>query len=279
MTVGAALRWGIRALGASATAALDARVLMKAAAALDDAGLIINERAQLSPEIEGRFAAFIARRATEEPVAHIIGVREFWSLPIAVRPGILVPRPDSETLVEAVLERRDAKGHWRVLDLGSGSGALLCALLKSMQVATGVGIDICEDAAKLTACNLVRLGLAPRGHAICGEWTAPLAGRFDIVISNPPYISDGERGNLSREVEAFEDARALFAGPDGLEAYRALARAIPTVAAGGALIALELGEGQAEPVRRLFRAALPAARFDLRPDLAGVPRVLIIDLA
>lgn len=278
MTIGAALRWGASALGASQTAALDARVLMKAAATLDDAGLIIKEREALFPEAWEKFSAMIARRALHEPVAYIIGVREFWSLPIAVEPGILVPRADSETLIASVLSRRDAGAGWRVLDLGCGSGALLCALLASMPQATGLGVDISVDAAALTRRNLAALGLAARGAAIAGDWTAPIGGYFDIVVSNPPYIPERERGDLPRDVAAFEDPRALFAGADGLDAYRALARSLPQLAAAGGLVALELGDGQAETVARLFRQAFPGAFVEARPDLAGTLRVLIIDL-
>ena len=279
ITIGALLRWGAGALGSSQSAALDARVLMKAAASLDDASLILNEREVLPAGARDRFAAMIARRAHSEPVAHITGVREFWSLPIAVEPGILVPRPESETLVSAILGRRAADARWRILDLGCGSGALLCALLAAMPNATGLGVDISEAAVALTQRNLAALGLAARGRPVCGDWTAPVSGRFDIILSNPPYIADSARGSLPSDVEAFEDPRALFAGPEGLDAYRALARQLPAVAAGGGLVALELGAGQAESVSMAFREAFPHAPMEACADLAGIVRVLIIDLA
>lgn len=277
-TIGAALRWGAAALGSSSTATLDARVLMKAATALDDAGLILNDAALLSLEARDAFASMIARRALREPVAYITGVREFWSLPILVEPGILVPRADSETLIAAILDRRDQAAPWRILDLGCGSGALLCALLASMPNATGLGVDISDAAARLTNRNLAALGLASRGQAISGDWTAPLAERFNIIVSNPPYVADGERGTLPRDVEAYEDPRALFAGPEGLDAYRALALRLPTAAAAGALIVLELGAGQAEPAAALFRQPFGTAALATCRDLSGTARALIIDL-
>ncbi len=279
MRLGAALRWGAAALGAAPSAMLDARVLMKAAVALDDAGLILQEKEPLSAEARDRFAKMIARRALQEPVAHIIGVREFWSLPIAVEPGILVPRSDSETLIAAVLERRDLKAPWRILDLGCGSGALLCALLASMPNATGAGVDIDDKAVALTSRNLTALGFSARARAICGDWTRPVRDRFDIIVSNPPYVAESARGTLSPEVEDYEDPCALFAGADGLEAYRALAPLMPAAAAEGALLVLELGRGQADLAKQLFREAFPMSHIETCPDLAGIPRALIVDLS
>ncbi len=278
-TLAAALRWGAAQLGRSPTAMLDARVLLKAALGLDDAGLIVQDSRILSPGEVSAFETMIARRAADEPVAYITGVREFWSLPIAVEAGILVPRADSETLIAAVLAKRDAKAGWRILDLGCGSGALLCALLASMPAATGLGVDINARAAALTNRNLAALGLAARGRAVTGDWTAGTSGRFDIIVSNPPYIAEKDRGTLPRDVAAFEDHRALFAGADGLDAYRALSGRLAGVAAGGGLIALELGAGQAEAVAALLRPAFPNGQFAAVPDLGGTARALIIDLA
>lgn len=278
-TLAAALRWGAAQLGRSPTAMLDARVLLKAALGLDDAGLIVQDSRILSPGEVSAFETMIARRAADEPVAYITGVREFWSLPIAVEAGILVPRADSETLIAAVLAKRDAKAGWRILDLGCGSGALLCALLASMPAATGLGVDINARAAALTNRNLAALGLAARGRAVTGDWTAGTSGRFDIIVSNPPYIAEKDRGTLPRDVAAFEDHRALFAGADGLDAYRALSGRLAGVAAGRGLIALELGAGQAEAVAALLRPAFPNGQFAAVPDLGGTARALIIDLA
>jgi release factor glutamine methyltransferase len=278
LTLAAALRWGARQIANSPTAMLDACVLMKAALNIGDEELILQDARVLAPDEAAAFEAMIARRSADEPVAYITGIREFWSLPIAVEPGILVPRADSETLIAAVLERRDSEANLRILDLGCGSGALICALLSSMPAATGVGVDISESAVALTNRNLAALGLATRGRAVAGNWTAGLSGRFDIVISNPPYIAEGDRGTLQRDVVGFEDPRALFAGVDGLDAYRALSGLLADSVAEDGLIALELGAGQAVAVAALFRPFFPFGQFAAVPDLAGTPRALIIDL-
>ncbi|MDZ7629139.1 MAG: peptide chain release factor N(5)-glutamine methyltransferase [Parvularculaceae bacterium] len=278
MTLAAALRWGAGELRRSPTAALDARVLLKALLNLNDTALIVEDSRILSADECSAFEGMIARRANDEPVAYITGIREFWSLPIAVEPGILVPRPDSETLITAVLKRRDTLKAHRVLDLGCGSGALLCAALSKMPKSTGTGVDISECAVTLTNRNLSRLGFTSRGAAIVGDWTAPLEGQFDIILSNPPYIADRERGRLPREVEAYEDPRALFAGPEGLSAYEQLSILLPEIVAPGALIVLELGAGQAAAAARLFLAAFSGARIETERDLSGVERALIVDL-
>ncbi len=281
-TVGAALRAAAAALASSPapipTAMLDARVLAKSAFALDDAGLVLHERRALADDERRAFVGMIARRIAGEPVAHITGMREFWSLPIMVEPGILVPRADSETLIAATLARRAGSGAYRILDLGCGSGALLCALLSAMPAATGLGVDIDDRAVALTARNLAALGLAGRGRVRSGDWVNSLTGDYDVIVSNPPYIAETERGHLPREVENYENARALFAGPDGTNAFRALAASLPRVAAPGALIALEFGAGQEDVVSALFLKAFPAATLHFAADLSGRPRVLIIDL-
>ncbi|MFN0024638.1 MAG: peptide chain release factor N(5)-glutamine methyltransferase [Parvularculaceae bacterium] len=282
LTVGAALRSAATALASSPTAMptamLDARVLAKAAFALDDTGLVLQEHRALADNERAAYEGMIARRIAGEPVAHITGIREFWSLPIMVEPGILVPRADSETLIAATLARRTASGAHRVLDLGCGSGALLCALLSAMPAATGLGIDIDDRAVALTARNLAAFGFAGRARAQTGDWAHSLAGNFDVIVSNPPYIAETERGRLPREVERYENAGALFAGPDGADALRALAAGLPGVAAPEALIALEFGTGQENTVRSLFSKAFPAALLHIAADLAGRPRALIIDL-
>jgi release factor glutamine methyltransferase len=278
LTLASALRWGARQLANSPTAMLDARVLLKGALGVNDSDLILQDTRALAPDEITTFKSMIARRAADEPVAYITGVREFWSLPIAVEPGILVPRADSETLIAAVLERRDVNANLSILDLGCGSGALLCALLSSMPAALGLGVDINDDAVALTNRNLAALGLATRARAVAGDWTAGLRGRFDIVISNPPYIAEGDRGTLPRDVAVYEDPRALFAGIDGLDAYRALSGLVADIAAEDGLIALELGAGQAETAAALFRPVFQNGQFAAVPDLAGTPRALIIDL-
>lgn len=278
LTLGEALRWGAEKLPFSETALLDSRVLLKAALGVDDAHLIAESARRLTGGDAARFAAMISRRATREPVAYITGVREFWSLPIAVEPGVLVPRPDSEVLIEAVIARREKSRALTILDLGCGSGALLCALLSEFPAATGVGVDIDPRAVALTERNLQRLGFSGRALALAGDWTAPLKARFDVVISNPPYIAESERGRLPHEVEGYEDPRALFAGPDGLGAYRLLARLLPAFVAPAGLVILEIGHDQGAAAESPFAPAFPRARLGLVRDHGGRDRALIIDL-
>ncbi len=278
LSVQAALRWGAAELARSDSPMLDARVLLKAALDLDDAKIIADGARLLTEAETAAFSAMIARRSRDEPVAYITGFREFWSLRIAVAPGVLVPRADSETLIAAAVARRQRLEALRILDLGCGSGALLCALLSEFSDASGVGVDIDPRAAALTVSNLERLGFSERAKAIAGDWAAPIRGRFDIIVSNPPYIADAERGKLPPEVEAFEDPRALFAGTDGLNAYRRLAGLLPAALAEDGLLLLEIGFDQAGAVGALAGAAFPQGRAVIAKDLAGRDRALIIDL-
>ena len=277
--LGAAVRAGAARLKPSPTAQLDARVIAKAVFNLDDVDLITDERRTIEPASLAAFEAAIERRAAGEPVAYIVGRREFWSLDLEVAPGVLVPRGDSETLIEAVIEARDKNAPLRILDLGCGSGALLCALLSVFPRAGGVGVDINPRAAALTRRNLARLGFGTRASAIVAGWRAPLAGRFDVVISNPPYIPDGARAALPVDVREFEDPRALFAGPDGLDAYRDILAAAPDHIAPDGLVVLEIGDDQAAGLCALARAAFPETAPVIRCDLGGRPRGLILDFA
>lgn len=277
-TLGALVRWGASRLPASPTPMLDARVLAKAAFALDDAALIAAGDEAPAQDDACRYAAMIERRGRDEPVAHIIGRREFWSLEIEVKPGILVPRADSETLIEAVVRRRARGAPLSIIDLGCGSGALLCALLGEFPAATGLGVDIDPEAAALTERNLQRLGFSGRARAVRGNWFDGIDARFDVLISNPPYIRTADRDALSREVRDFESATALFAGVDGLDALRAILSAAPARLASAGLAVLEFGAGQAQAVNEIAMAAFPAAQIALENDLSGRRRAAIIDL-
>jgi release factor glutamine methyltransferase len=277
--LGALLRWAAGELAQSPTATLDARVLMKAALDCDDAALIAEPERLLSETEAARFDAMIERRRREEPVAHIVGRREFWSLDIAVEPGILAPRPESETLIEAVTRRRRPSAPLEILDLGCGSGALLCALLSAFPAASGLGVDIDPAAAALTSRNLERLGLAGRGRARVGDWFAGETARYDVIIANPPYIPAPDRAQLAREVRDYENAHALFAGSDGLDALRRIIAAAPLRLAPAGLLTVEFGAGQAELVKELARRAFPHREPAIDSDLGGRPRALVIDLA
>jgi release factor glutamine methyltransferase len=224
-------------------------------------------------EIEAGFAHLIARRAAREPLALILGWQEFWSLRFRVSPATLIPRADSETLIEAaVASRRSVQS---VLDLGTGTGCLLLAALTEYPNAWGVGVDRNRAAAGLAAWNARALGLASRAAMIAADWAAPIGGRFDLILSNPPYIERGAIPGLMPEVARFEPASALDGGVDGLDAYRAITAGLPRLLAPGGLAILELGAGQAEAVAGLARR-VGLNRLATRKDLAGIERALLI---
>jgi release factor glutamine methyltransferase len=278
LTIDAAIREAAMRLSRSETPLLDARVLMQAALGASEADLIARARDALSPEDAARFDAMVARRAAHEPVAYILEKKEFWSLDLAMTPGVLIPRADSETLIEAVRARRAPRAGLRILDLGVGSGALLCALLFEFADATGLGVDIDPLAVALAARNLDRLGFAKRARAVEGDWTRGLVGPFDIIVSNPPYIAEGDREALAPDVRDFESPRALFAGPDGLDAYRTILPQAKDILAPDGLVIVEIGAGQVGAVMALAGAIWPDARPGLAQDLAGRGRAVAIDL-
>jgi release factor glutamine methyltransferase len=219
--------------------------------------------------------ALVARRAGHEPLALILGRREFWSLDFAVSPATLIPRPDSETLVEAALAAfANRMPPRRVLDLGTGTGCLLLAVLSEFSAAFGVGVDCCFAAAALAARNAAALGLAARAAFLCGDWAAALDARFDLVLSNPPYIATGQLAFLMPDVAGFEPPAALDGGADGLCAYRTLLPALARLLARDGIAVLEVGAGQAETVARMAGNAGYVAVP--RPDLAGIPRALAL---
>jgi release factor glutamine methyltransferase len=215
-------------------------------------------------------------------VARIIGVKEFWGLPFQVVPAVLVPRPDTETVVETALARLDRDGarsrrlrvaDLRIADLGTGSGAILIALLRELPSAWGIGTD-CDAAALATArANAVGLGVAARAAFIACDFGAALAGNFDLVAANPPYIATDEIAALAPEVRDFDPRGALDGGPDGLAAYRTITRdAVRLLAPGGHLV-MEIGAGQSQAVAALAAAA-GLRSIAVAPDLAGIPRTV-----
>ena len=222
----------------------------------------------------GSFLSLVARRAAREPLAHILGTREFWSLDFEVSPATLIPRPDSETLIEAALAAfPDRHAVRRVLDLGTGTGCLLLAALTEFPGAFGIGLDRTPLALALARRNARRLGLGARAAFAAGDWAHAIAGRFDLVLCNPPYVPTGEIGGLMPEVARYEPASALDGGLDGLRAYAALLPELPRLLAPGGAAVLELGHGQAEAVAGLAtRAGLTTLS---RTDLAGIPRALV----
>jgi release factor glutamine methyltransferase len=256
---------------------VDARLLLLAAAGLDRLAFILDPDLPLQLEAALRLDGWIARRAAREPVSRILGRRDFWGLTLTVTPDVLDPRPDSETLVTAVL---DALGKHRgdpltVVDLGTGSGAILCALLSELPQAVGYAVDRSAAACAVARGNLAAHGFTQRSLTLQGDWATALApGRFDVVVSNPPYIETAVIADLDRDVRDHDPWAALDGGADGLLAYRALAADLPRLLAPGGIAAFEIGQGQDEDVSELMRAA-GLADITVRPDLAGIGRVVI----
>ncbi len=224
--------------------------------------------ARETPEI---FPPLLARRLRGEPIAYITGTRGFWSIDLAVAPGVLIPRPDSETLIEAALDHFGPQGPRNILDLGTGSGALLFAALTEWPHATGTGIDASPVALAQAQANAVRLGLAPRARIVAGGWHGT-GEAYDLILCNPPYIGTAEP--LARDVIDHEPHTALFAGPDGLNDYRAIAPLLARQIAPGGMAAIEIGATQAAAVMALFAAqGLVGA---VRRDLAGRDRCIVV---
>ena len=217
------------------------------------------------------YAALVDRRAAGEPVAYITGRREFWSLDLRVTPDVLIPRPDSETLIEAALDHFAARAPASVLDLGTGSGALLLAALGEWPAAIGVGIDVSPAALRIAADNAARSGLSDRASFFVGDWTGT-GNAFDLVLCNPPYIAEGT--SLPCDVAEWEPHMALFAGPDGLDAYRAIAPLLVPQLSPGGVACIEIGHDQRDTAAALFRTA--GFTVAVRPDLAGLPRCVVV---
>ncbi len=272
MTAGDALHHGAALLAAARVDSprLDARLLLAHSTGLTHADLL---RDRDAPVDAAAYDALLVRRAAREPLALIVGHQEFWSLRFEVSPDTLIPRADSETLIEAALAARpDPAATRHILDLGTGTGCLLLAALTEFPRAWGVGIDLSPAAAALAQRNAAALGLADRAAMLCGHWDDAIQGRFDLVLSNPPYIPAADIAGLMPEVAAYEPRRALDGGPDGLDAYRALVRRLPALLQPGGTAVLELGIGQASVVE----AMAGGFRAETRPDLAGVPRALVL---
>ena len=259
----------------------DARALLGAALRLSRAQLLAQSDRILEAREVAAASALAARRIKREPVSRILGRREFWSLGLDVTPDVLVPRPDTETVVEAALEFVVQGGlrleQLRILDIGTGSGALLMALLEELPNARGVGTDISVAALDVARGNAQRLGLAARCSFVACNIGDALQGHFDLIVSNPPYIARGAIASLDPEVRDYDPRLALDGGTDGLDAYRAIAAACPGLLAPGGRLVVELGIGQGDAVGTLFETAGLAVR-SIRDDLGGIPRALAASL-
>jgi release factor glutamine methyltransferase len=278
-TVGAFLCRAGQHLRAAAIEAprLEARLLLAHAMGCRTEDLLRDPRAPVLPAAALGFADLLRRRLDREPVAHLLGEAEFWSMPFAVSPATLIPRADSETLIEAALAafpRREAVR--RVLDLGTGTGCLLLAALSEFADAAGVGVDLVPEAAALARRNAAALGLGGRAGFVAGSWGAPLGGGgFDLILSNPPYIEAGAIAGLEPEVASREPRSALDGGADGLDAYRALLPEIGRLLAPRGRAVIELGQGQRAAVEGLAAwAGLQV--LGCRADLGGVERALVL---
>lgn len=259
--------------GVSETPRLDAELLAAHALGISREELILRLPRLVLPETAG---ALLARRLAHEPVAYITGTRDFWTLTLRVTPAVLIPRPDSETLIEAAVEHfQGSAGPRRILDLGTGSGALLLAALDEWRAASGLGVDCSAAALAVAQDNAARCGMDDRAHFQPGDWAEGLAGHFDLILCNPPYITPDAM--LPREVAGHEPASALFGGEDGLAPYRVLARQIGALLAPGGVALFEIGFDQGETAGALFRAAGFAVA--LRQDLAGRDRALVVTAA
>jgi release factor glutamine methyltransferase len=277
-----ALAQSFRRLGLS-TPELDARLLVAHALGLDHAALAADAARILSATEAGAITALAARRRAREPVARIIGVKEFWGLDFKLNGATLVPRPETETVVEAalaLLDRAQARcAKLKIADLGTGSGALLLALLSELPLASGVGTDISGTALGCAHRNAAALGLAARAGFVACDFGAALQGPFDLVVSNPPYVRRDDIATLAPEVRVFDPWLALDGGADGLDAYRSIAATARHLLKPDGVLVLELGAGQLGAVEGLLAAAGLVPAGDPRHDLLGIARALAVKLA
>jgi release factor glutamine methyltransferase len=232
---------------------------------------------EIAPEQAAAFDALIARRAAREPFAYIVGRKEFWSLDFAVGPGVLVPRPETETLIEQALAFHPGQPHGlAIADLGTGSGCLLIAAMRAFPASLGLGLDSSREALKWARRNGLAYNLSARAEMRLEDWEAAPAEAFDIVFCNPPYVPTGEIAGLEPEVSRYEPAAALDGGADGLSAYRALAPLLPRILKPGGHAFVEMGAGQAAAMEPLFRPHGLEIQA-LAPDLSGIARCLVLE--
>jgi release factor glutamine methyltransferase len=256
------------------SAEFDARLLTGGAFGLDLTGLIAATTRIVTPDEAAHLENFLQRRLLGEPVARILGVKEFWGLTLNLSAATLVPRPDTETVVELALEVCRRQERRRIADIGTGSGAILLALLSELPDATGVGTDISLEALRMARDNAARLGLTQRAAFVACNYTAALSGPFDLIVSNPPYIRSADIAGLDREVREYDPPRALDGGPDGLAAYRVIAPDAARLLAPGGTLIVEAGYGQSGPIAELMSASGLTPDVPPKADLAGIPRAV-----
>jgi release factor glutamine methyltransferase len=260
------------------SAALDARMLVGAALGLDLTGIIAAADRRVTPDQSNRIEDFARRRLAGEPVARIVGLKEFWGLPLQLSPATLVPRPDTETVVELALEMLRAAPAQsslpRIADIGTGSGAILLALLSELPGADGIGTDISVAALRTARVNAAALGFASRAGFVACDYAAALSGPFDLIVSNPPYIRSADLKDLAAEVRDHDSHRALDGGADGLDAYRALVPQAARLLGPGAALVVEAGHDQSGDIQGLMTAAGLTLERPPKADLAGIRRAV-----
>lgn len=257
----------------------DARVLIGHALRLDRTQIVTQSRRILKDNEISAVKALAARRLKREPMSRIVGIKEFWSLPLTVTPDVLVPRPETETVVEAALKALENDGrqreNLRILDIGTGSGALLLALLRELTNATGIGTDISPTALQVARQNAARHDLTARSNFVACDIAAGVQGQFDLVVSNPPYVARSEIPTLAPEVRDYDPVLALDGGRDGLNGYRAIAGDSGSLLCVGGRLIVELGAGQEPVVRALFtNNGLRVTA--VRKDLSGMARAMVV---
>lgn len=260
------------------SAELDARLLAGGALGLDLTGLITATMRTITQDEATHLENFLQRRLAGEPVARILGVKEFWGLALKLSPATLVPRPDTETVVELALDiwrdERSGDSQPRIADIGTGSGAILLALLSELPEATGIGTDICLMALQTANQNAARFGLAPRAAFVACSYASALSGMFDLIVSNPPYIRSADIAALEPEVREYDPPGALDGGADGLDAYRAIVPQAAGLLVPGGTLVVEAGCGQSGPIADLMSASGLTSERLPKPDLAGIPRAV-----
>jgi release factor glutamine methyltransferase len=272
------MRAGRARLPDSESPARDARDLMLWVAGIDAAQLIVGEHDPMTAAEMARYDAAIDRRAAHEPVSKIIGRRAFYGLDFRVTADVLDPRPDSETLIDAVLQHVDPAAPLRILDMGTGSGCLLLTLLHNLPNSTGIGVDISAEALKVAQDNAKRLHLDEKARFVRSDWLEKVDGAFDLVVCNPPYIGEDEVPTLSDDVLLWDPELALFADEDGLAAYRAIASTLRRALSETGTAFFEIGLGQEKAVERLFSEA-GFENMTFRRDIAGISRCMIVPSA
>ena len=260
------------------SAELDARLLAGAALGLDLTAMVAAATRPLAMAEAACLEHMALRRLAGEPVARILGRKEFWGLPLRLSAATLEPRPDTETVVELALEMLGPlarpRRHWRIADIGTGSGAILLALLSEWPEATGVGTDLSAGALQTARSNAAQLGMADRAAFVVCDLAAALSDPFDLVVSNPPYVRSADIASLAIEVRAHDPHRALDGGADGLEVYRGLIPQAARLLAPDGVLVVEVGQGQSDYVERLMKAAGLMRENPPKADLAGIPRAV-----